>query len=106
MCSSSWDFSQISATRVMIPPPERKEHDYGSVVATRPSERRIGGPLPHSGAAPGTTAVRRAPSPTAPSQASDIEVFLDNKKLALDPGQTVMPHGIDRGLDPDEIRER
>jgi hypothetical protein len=33
----------------------------------------------------------------------DIEVFLDNKKLALEPGQGVMPHGIDRGLDPDEI---
>jgi len=29
----------------MIPPPERKEHDYGSVVATRPSERRLGGPF-------------------------------------------------------------
>lgn len=36
----------------------------------------------------------------------DIEVFLDNKKLALEPGQTVMEHGIDRGLDPEEILER
>jgi hypothetical protein len=36
----------------------------------------------------------------------EIEVFLDNKKLALEPGQSVMPHGIDRGLDPDEILER
>jgi len=35
-----------------------------------------------------------------------IEVYLDNKKLALEPGQSVMPHGIDRGLDPDEILER
>ena len=37
---------------------------------------------------------------------NEIEVFLDNKKLALEPGQSVMPHGIDRGLDPDEILER
>jgi uncharacterized protein (DUF427 family) len=36
----------------------------------------------------------------------EIEVFLDSKKLALEPGQSVMPHGIDRGLDPDEILER
>jgi uncharacterized protein (DUF427 family) len=36
----------------------------------------------------------------------EIDVFLDDKKLALEPGQTVMPHGIDRGLDPDEILER
>jgi hypothetical protein len=36
----------------------------------------------------------------------EIEVFLDNKKLALEPGQAVVPHGIDRGLDPDEILER
>ena len=35
-----------------------------------------------------------------------MEVFLDNKKLALEPGQTVLPHGVDRGLDPDEILER
>jgi Domain of unknown function (DUF427) len=28
---------------------------------------------------------------------------LDGRKLALEPGQTVIPHGIDRGLDPDEI---
>jgi uncharacterized protein (DUF427 family) len=33
----------------------------------------------------------------------EVDVFLDNKKLALEPGQTVIPHGIDRGLDPDEI---
>ena len=25
----------------------------------------------------------------------EIDVFLDNKKLALAPGQTVVPHGID-----------
>ena len=35
-----------------------------------------------------------------------IDVLLDNKKLALAPGQTVVPHGIDRGLDPDEMLER
>lgn len=32
-----------------------------------------------------------------------IDVFLDNNKLALDPGQAVVEHGIDRGLDADEI---
>ncbi len=31
-----------------------------------------------------------------------VDVFLDDKKLALEPGQTVIPHGIDRGLDADE----
>ncbi len=36
----------------------------------------------------------------------ELDVFLDNKKLALEPGQTVMPHGVDRGLDSDEILER
>jgi uncharacterized protein (DUF427 family) len=35
-----------------------------------------------------------------------IDVFLDDKKLALERGQSVMPHGIDRGLDPDEMLER
>ncbi|MGH3492195.1 MAG: DUF427 domain-containing protein [Sciscionella sp.] len=32
-----------------------------------------------------------------------IEVYLDDRKLALEPGQTVIAHGLDRGLDPDEI---
>jgi uncharacterized protein (DUF427 family) len=32
-----------------------------------------------------------------------IDVYLDGRKLALEPGQTVIPHGIDRGLDPDEV---
>jgi hypothetical protein len=32
-----------------------------------------------------------------------IGVYLDGRKLALEPGQTVIPHGIDRGLDPDEV---
>jgi uncharacterized protein (DUF427 family) len=35
-----------------------------------------------------------------------VDVFIDDKKLALEPGQTVLPHGIDRGLDVDEIVER
>jgi uncharacterized protein (DUF427 family) len=35
-----------------------------------------------------------------------IDVYLDDKKLALEPGQTVIAHGFDRGLDPDEIRTR
>jgi uncharacterized protein (DUF427 family) len=36
----------------------------------------------------------------------EVQVFLDDKKLALEPGQNVTPHGIDRGLDPDEILKR
>ena len=32
-----------------------------------------------------------------------IEVYLDGKQLHLEPGQTVMPHGVDRGLDTDEV---
>jgi uncharacterized protein (DUF427 family) len=32
-----------------------------------------------------------------------IDVYLDGEQLHLEPGQTVIPHGIDRGLDPDEI---
>jgi len=35
-----------------------------------------------------------------------IDVFLDDRQLALEPGQGVMPHGIDRGLDADEVLER
>jgi uncharacterized protein (DUF427 family) len=35
-----------------------------------------------------------------------IDVYLDGKKLALEPGQTVIAHGLDRGLDPDEIVTR
>jgi len=33
----------------------------------------------------------------------EVDVYLDGKKLALAPGQGVISHGIDRGLDPDEI---
>ena len=35
-----------------------------------------------------------------------VDVYLDGRRLALEPGQAVLPHGIDRGLDPDEIRRR
>ncbi len=35
-----------------------------------------------------------------------VDVCLDSRKLALEPGQAVIPHGIDRGLDPDEVRQR
>jgi hypothetical protein len=30
-------------------------------------------------------------------------VLLDGKVLELEPGQQVSPHGVDRGLDVDEI---
>jgi uncharacterized protein (DUF427 family) len=32
-----------------------------------------------------------------------IDVYLDGKRLHLEPGQTVIPHGVDRGLDTDEV---
>jgi uncharacterized protein (DUF427 family) len=32
-----------------------------------------------------------------------VDVFIDGKQLHLEPGQTVLAHGIDRGLDPDEL---
>ncbi|GIH25242.1 hypothetical protein Aph01nite_35520 [Acrocarpospora phusangensis] len=35
-----------------------------------------------------------------------VDVQLDGTRLALAPGQAVVPHGVDRGLDPDEIRLR
>ena len=35
-----------------------------------------------------------------------VDVYLDSRKLALEPGQAVIPHGIDRGMDPDEVRQR
>ncbi|GIF71423.1 DUF427 domain-containing protein [Asanoa siamensis] len=35
-----------------------------------------------------------------------VDVSLDGKRLAPEPGQAVVPHGIDRGLDPDEILQR
>jgi uncharacterized protein (DUF427 family) len=35
-----------------------------------------------------------------------IDVYLDGQQLHLEPGQNVVPHGVDRGLDPDEILNR
>jgi uncharacterized protein (DUF427 family) len=32
-----------------------------------------------------------------------IDVYLDGKQRHLEPGQTVVAHGIDRGLEPDEV---
>lgn len=32
-----------------------------------------------------------------------IDVYLDDQRLHLEPGQTVIAHGLDRGLDADEI---
>jgi uncharacterized protein (DUF427 family) len=39
-------------------------------------------------------------------EADVIDVYLDGKKLLPEPGQGVVAHGIDRGLDPDELQER
>jgi uncharacterized protein (DUF427 family) len=36
-------------------------------------------------------------------EADKIDVYLDGKPLQLEPGQTVIPHGVDRGLDTDEV---
>jgi uncharacterized protein (DUF427 family) len=35
-----------------------------------------------------------------------IDVYLDGHQLRLEPGQTVVAHGVDRGLDPEEILNR
>jgi uncharacterized protein (DUF427 family) len=35
-----------------------------------------------------------------------VEVYLDGVRQHLEPGQGVVPHGVDRGLDPDEILAR
>jgi hypothetical protein len=32
-----------------------------------------------------------------------IDLWLDDERLHLEPGQTVVAHGIDRGLDADEL---
>ncbi|OBI07122.1 DUF427 domain-containing protein [Mycobacterium scrofulaceum] len=32
-----------------------------------------------------------------------IDVYIDGEQLELEPGQTVIPHGVDRGLDTDEV---
>ncbi|MFF7677498.1 DUF427 domain-containing protein [Actinacidiphila glaucinigra] len=35
-----------------------------------------------------------------------VEVTLDGRRLEPEPGQQVLPHGVDRGLDTDEVRRR
>jgi uncharacterized protein (DUF427 family) len=35
-----------------------------------------------------------------------IDVYLDDRQLHLEPGQNVVPHGVDRGLDADEILQK
>ncbi|MFS8102803.1 DUF427 domain-containing protein [Lentzea alba] len=35
-----------------------------------------------------------------------VDVYLDGRKLALEPGQSVVAHGIDRGLTPEEVKEQ
>jgi uncharacterized protein (DUF427 family) len=35
-----------------------------------------------------------------------VEVRLDGRRLELERGQQVSPHGVDRGLDTDEVRDR
>ncbi|WP_405484561.1 DUF427 domain-containing protein [Streptomyces sp. NBC_00009] len=37
-------------------------------------------------------------------EADKVEVYLDGTRLHLEPGQNVVPHGVDRGLDVDEIK--
>ena len=39
-------------------------------------------------------------------EADKIEVYLDGKRLESAPGQTVIAHGLDRDLDPDELLTR
>ena len=39
-------------------------------------------------------------------EADKIEIYLDDKRLEQAPGQTVIAHGLDRDLDPDELRAR
>ena len=35
-----------------------------------------------------------------------VDVYLDGRQLHLEPGQSVIPHGVDRGLDTDEILQK
>ncbi|MGW2023458.1 DUF427 domain-containing protein [Streptomyces decoyicus] len=36
----------------------------------------------------------------------EVEVSLDGERLRLEPGQNVIPHGVDRGLDVEETKAR
>ena len=38
-------------------------------------------------------------------ESDEVDIFLDDKRLVATPGQSVAPHGIDQGLDPDEMLE-
>ncbi|MFD8393527.1 DUF427 domain-containing protein [Streptomyces sp. NPDC059680] len=38
-------------------------------------------------------------------EADKVEVRLDGTRLHLEPGQNVVPHGVDRGLDADEVKD-
>lgn len=38
-------------------------------------------------------------------EADKVEVRLDGRRLLPEPGQQVSPHGVDRGLDTDEVRD-
>ncbi|MFI9810100.1 DUF427 domain-containing protein [Streptomyces sp. NPDC052301] len=39
-------------------------------------------------------------------EADKVEVRPDGERLRLEPGQAVVSHGIDRGLDADEVKAR
>jgi uncharacterized protein (DUF427 family) len=39
-------------------------------------------------------------------EADKIDVYIDGRQLQLEPGQNVVPHGVDRGLDPDEVLQK
>ena len=39
-------------------------------------------------------------------EADKVEVYLDGRRVHLEPGQGVVPHSVERGLDPDEILTR
>jgi uncharacterized protein (DUF427 family) len=39
-------------------------------------------------------------------EADQVDVFLDGEQQHVVPGQTVIAHGLDRGLDPEEIAHR
>jgi uncharacterized protein (DUF427 family) len=39
-------------------------------------------------------------------EADKVEVYLDGARLKVEPGQKVTPHGVDRGLDTDEVLGR
>lgn len=36
-------------------------------------------------------------------EADKVEVYLDDSRMRLEPGQTVIAHGVDRNLSTDEV---